>query len=294
MMNVRKTLIELGTPPVVVPVALQYLYFLPETSDPDSAGVIAVIQALQKGLRRLGHQIAVNGIFDAATVQAIDAISPPEGSWRVKTWIQILGDVVTAIQNPRARRAQLKAMSGYQSQGGIIDTLTSIGSGAAFLKWGYGASNKSNCAAADAATKSVFKSLQRQANRLLPIYGGSPVVEDGVIGTGTVGAMQKLSSVIGIYPMECTPIANNAILFATKIKIAADGRGIAADANTVAGSSGVRPQGPIVKSDEQLTDEKKKILGIPKGVFDEVLRYLPFAVGAAGLAWFLARKRKTA
>jgi len=279
-MNVSRTLATLGVPQATIPVAGQYLYFLPTTSDPDTQGVRIIIKALQVGLKRLGHNVLVNGVFDEATARAIDTVSQPAGSWQVKTWVQLLGNVVDALKNPQAQAMRLNALSGYTAQNGIFEDLMQIGPAAQFLKWGYGVTSTQNCAPADSATKTVFSALQRQINR-----NGGGIVEDGIIGKNTVAALQRLSSITGINPSTCADVANNAILIGMKLKSAADGKGVPDSAGKLVATSNERPQGTIYQSQEALTPDVKKQLAL-----GGLGQYLPYAFIAAGAAWFVLRR----
>lgn len=287
-MNVYKTLATLGVPPAFIPMAGQYLYYLPQTCDPDVSGTQVIIRALQTGLRRLGHSaIRVNGVFDEATVRAIDSVAPPAGSWQVKTWLQLLGAVADAIRNPASAQVKLRALSGYHASGDIWDDLKNIGPASSFLKWGYGVTSSSNCAPADSATKTVFIALQRQANRL-----GAGLVEDGVLGKATVSALQRLSSVTGVNPASCADVAGNAILIGTRLKAEADRQGVGATAGKPppAPSSSERPGGQIYQSKEQLTGDAKDKLGI--GIIEQLKPYAIYAFIAAGAAWFVFKRKK--
>lgn len=288
-MNPRSALSRLGVESRLVDLTIPYLYFLPRTSDPETQGVRLIIAAIQTGLRKLGHKsIRANGIFDLKTEAALNSISPPPGSWKVKTWIQLIYDVITAMDNPVSSYYELKALNSVASphpQGDFWEDLKAIGSGTAFLKWGYGATNKSNCAPADNNTKSVFQGLQRQINRL----SSMPIVEDGVIGANTVRAVQALSSVIGFTPTSCADIANQAVLIATKLKMAADARGVSADANKfVAVAPPVQPVGTVFRSQETFDAAKKS------GVATKGLKeYLPFIAIAGFAAWAANEYRKS-
>jgi len=286
-MNIRETLINLGTPAVVVPVVEQYLYLLPETTDPDMQGTAYMIRAIQVGLRRLGHKVALSGVFDEATVRALNSVSLPAGSWRRKTWIQILNDVDDAVRNPRSRAVALRAGSGYTQQQGWFDDAKSFALGLAgsLVKWGFGTS-KTVCVGADAAAKSVFLAVQRQANRL-----GGGIKEDGVIGPATVAAIQKLAGPAGMSPSTCADVANNAVLIGMRLKAEADRRGLPADAGKVAAQlSAEKPVGPIYESKESLDAMAKRSLGMSPGVGT----YLAVGVAAAGVGWLVFRRRKAA
>jgi hypothetical protein len=73
----------------------QYAFMIPRTTDPDAQGVIMMVEAVQRGLQRIGANVQVSGILDQATVNALSRVSGP--SWHGKTWLQLLGDISDAI-----------------------------------------------------------------------------------------------------------------------------------------------------------------------------------------------------
>jgi hypothetical protein len=98
-----------------LPMAMQYAFMIPRSTDPDAQGVILMVEAVQRGLQMLGASVQVSGILDQTTVNYLRRVSGL--SWHGKTWVQILGDLSSAIQRRMTLRPQ--GLSGYTSVSGI-------------------------------------------------------------------------------------------------------------------------------------------------------------------------------
>jgi hypothetical protein len=107
-------------------VAAQYVFMIPRTTDPDAQGVIMLVEAVQRGLLRMGAGVKQSGILDQATVDALRRISGPE--WHGKTWLQILGDVSDAIDRRVWLGRSVRPLGEYVSMSGI-----EISTGAVFV-----------------------------------------------------------------------------------------------------------------------------------------------------------------
>jgi hypothetical protein len=94
--DVPSILAEFGVGRYTSPMAQQYVFMIPRTTDPDAQGVIMLVEAVQRGLKRLNAHLDVSGILDQRTVDYLRQISGP--SWHGKTWLQILGDLSDAAQ----------------------------------------------------------------------------------------------------------------------------------------------------------------------------------------------------
>ena len=92
--DVRAMFLELGARPALIPMGQQYAFFLPVTTDPYAQGVMLIVECLQKGLNKLGCNLKVDGGLGEKTSACIEKVSGPK--WRQKSWVQIMGDVLTA------------------------------------------------------------------------------------------------------------------------------------------------------------------------------------------------------
>jgi hypothetical protein len=92
--DVPSILAEFGVGRFNSPMLQQYVFMIPRTTDPDAQGVIMLVEAVQRGLQRLGAPVRPSGILDQRTVDYLRRVSGP--SWHGKTWLQILGDLSDA------------------------------------------------------------------------------------------------------------------------------------------------------------------------------------------------------
>jgi len=189
--NVREMLLVMGTPPYLAEMSIPYVWFTPGTIDPDSQPVMQLIEALQRGIKRLGYPgVKVNGVMDRQTAQALDRISGPE--WKSKAFIQLMGDVIAAVRNPgratdRAAWRKARKMVGAKiGLHGYMDLGETTDSGGMSLTFGRGIRNPANMVPIDGMTRGVFEELQREINRI----GGSVAV-DGIIGEDTLRGYEK-------------------------------------------------------------------------------------------------------
>ena len=99
--NARQMLMDLGSKPSLATMALPYVWFLAGTTDPDAQGVIEIVNAVQRGLQKLGYKVMVSGVLDRPTAEALDRLMPPKGVWVNSTWIVIMQAILRAIRGPR-------------------------------------------------------------------------------------------------------------------------------------------------------------------------------------------------
>jgi hypothetical protein len=311
--NARSMLLDLGVGSFVADMSIPYLWFVPGAADPDSPAVIEIIKAMQRGLRSIGYgNIKVNGVLDRETAAALDQVSPPRGSWMEKSFIQLLGDIISATKNPDrvAHKASFGGgLGGYFNyQGkppgplpgymvglppgplgmdGLLDTP---------LTFGQGTKNKTNIIPIpkkSGPTYAAFKNLQRQLNRVLSLIpGGGRIAEDGIIGQETLDGLRRVKSAMGIFgiPLKfenTLDVANRAVSLADALKTYADERGASTRANvgaatTAASISEPTPARPIISAHTEMVQSTSAIK-----------KYAPFLLGAAVIAWFAATQKKT-
>ena len=101
--DIRSMLEQLGVGSPLIEIAIEMAFFLPRTTDPYSAGMIILVKAVQRGLNKLGFDLDVDGGLGERTVAAITAVSGPR--WYDKSWVQIMGDVLSEKPLPRGRAA---------------------------------------------------------------------------------------------------------------------------------------------------------------------------------------------
>lgn len=301
----------LGVSWQLINLPLPYLWLLPQTSDPDTAGVIEIVRAIQRGLIKIGFgNVRLNGTLDAETAKALRRVS---GSWENKAWIQIINDVLSTMRDPeRATRAIAAVMGGmgdyiaYEPGPGepfgagplpgklvgtppgplgLGETATNEG---VSLTWGAGVSGKGSCVPiprSSGATYKAFINLQRQINRVSSKFGGTKIAEDGVLGSGTLAALAKINaSIAQNFPTaSCGVLASRAVEIGNFLKNYADTMGIKADAGK---PGGMLASVPIVGAALQPAgDEDSPTVAALK-------KYGPFFALAAGVAWFVAKQRK--
>jgi hypothetical protein len=307
----QKSLRDLGVSWQLINLPLPYLWLLPQTSDPDTAGVIEIVRAIQRGLVKIGFgDVRVSGTLDAATAKALRRVSGP---WEGKAWIQIINDVVSTMRDPeRAARAAAAIAGGLgdyiayepgpaEPYGagpfpgrligtppgplGLGETATDQG---VSLTWGAGVSGRGTCVPIpqkSGVTYKAFVNLQRQINRLSSKFGGTKIAEDGVLGTGTLAALAKLNASIGQqFPTaSCGVLASRAVEIGSFLKNYADTMGLKADAGK---PGGVLAKVPIVGAALQPPSDADST------AVATLKKYGPFFALAAGVAWFAAKSRK--
>jgi hypothetical protein len=92
--NLRAQLLQLGTNQSVATLALQYMSFLPRTSDADAQGVQAIIKGLQ---RHFG--LPATGYLDAKTGAYIRRVCGP--NWFDMNWASIMSHVLASPRGPQ-------------------------------------------------------------------------------------------------------------------------------------------------------------------------------------------------
>lgn len=92
--DVRQMLLELGVGSFNAEMAIQYAFMLPRTVDPYAPGVMILMEALQRGLNKLGCDLFVDGGLGAETEQGLIAVSGSR--WYDKSFVQLMGDLLTA------------------------------------------------------------------------------------------------------------------------------------------------------------------------------------------------------
>ena len=324
--TVREMLINFGVPDYLASPAIPFMQFTPSYSDPDSPQTIQVIKGLQNGLRMLGyHKVKSTGVFTVDSAIATKEISGP--AWRDKTWIQLYGDIQSALENPSKKAHDMETDMGlgsyFEYHGppvgplpgrligtppgplGMGDTASDQG---VVLTFGKGIKNPSNMVPIDANTKSAFVNLQKQTNRILSAMNASLVSEDGIIGVETLAGFRRAAEygvskaqtwgekataeiLKGFLSKTTTAgIASVAISAAIVMKQVADNIGAAASVSTAA----AKPKAPI-KIDS--TSVPMTVSDIQKDeLVGKLKKYAPYAGIAVGAAlafkYFGKKKRK--
>lgn len=169
----------LGVGPFNAPMAIQFAFMMPRTTDGDAPGVLVLVDAAQNGLRSLGYRVEDNGVFGPMTQAAIAKVSGPR--WRDKTWAQILGDIISAPKRSRGAHVGL---------GETFYELEALGDSFGGLTWSHTA--RGSCSPSNTATLNAFKRYQHAANRVASKIGVGQIAEDGVLGDRTVDQARKI------------------------------------------------------------------------------------------------------
>ena len=257
-MTLRKQLLSLGLSERHVSLAIPYMFFSPESVQTTAAGVIEIVRAVQRRLRRLGFEVRSSGRVDVATTRALDSLFPPAGSAVRMPFSLIVAGVL------RARSVSRLSLSG-----------ASIAKG-----WKHG-KDKKNCIGIG-SFRSTFQHLQRGINRFSKKLGTPRVGVDGVIGPATVRAAQTIAARIYSPPAElwsqatCEVLADNASAIATSFHSKADALGAPKSGPT---APAPRP-GPVTA-------------GLPASSGGASLRkFLPFVLLAGGVVLVASRLKK--
>ncbi len=311
--NVREMLLNLGVGSFVADIAIPFVWFTPGTIDPDSASVIEIIRALQRGLRKLGYrQVRVSGGLDRATARALDQVSGPPGAWMQKALIQILGDVSSALKDPDRAMHKIEFRGGglggyFTFQGTPPGPLPGLppgplGMGATAedagiaLEFGLGVRDKTNIVPipkSSGGTFAAFKNLQRQINRALStIPNGGRISEDGIIGGGTLVGLRKIKSAMGFLGGLITvgstlSVAERSVTIANALDTFADQRGAPPKVNigsSVTNASISEPTPPPVTS--------QQVASIQRSASIKKFAPLLLIAGVGGVAWFATQKKR--
>ena len=90
--DLRDMLLAAGVGQYTASMAIQFMNFLPTTTDPYAAGTIELVKGLQRLLNQRGAKLAVDGGLGEKTAQAFVKYAGPR--WMDKSWAQIYGDVL--------------------------------------------------------------------------------------------------------------------------------------------------------------------------------------------------------
>jgi hypothetical protein len=321
--NVRTMLLSLKMPSFLIDMAIPFMWFTPGAVDPDSPSVIEIIKGLQRGLLKLGSRVRVSGVLDNATAKGLDEIAGTEGEWMQKTWVQIYGDVLEAMDNPGRKAHKMRAAglgSYFEYDGpapgplpgwrvglppGPLGMYQDLGAtaidGGVELEFGRGTKDTNVIVPipkSSGPTLTAFKNLQRQINRLLSLKG-KRINEDGLIGAGTFKAFQTVQDAIGVsVPGDETTgtMAAHAITIANTLDQQATARNIPANANQGATTSSAASRAVAVAP--MSAAQAAAFTGGTGGggggdVMDALKKYLPFLLLAGGIAFFAAKSRKS-
>lgn len=167
-----------------------FLWFTPSGTDAMSPAIIVLVRALQANLSEMGFATRKDGLFDSMTSAAISQVAGPE--WRLKSWIQIAGDVLTARQQGRRAMSYTngaRSAMGDVGQAGYCSTSNPQGNCKPI---------SGICLPMDSASLASFKSLQREMNKALKANGRSLVSVDGRIGPQTLSSYKWIANKYGM------------------------------------------------------------------------------------------------
>lgn len=303
-------LLTLGVDSFLADMAIPFVWFAPGTVDPDSASIIEINKAMQRGLRRLGYkQVKVNGILDPQTAAALDQVSGPPGLWMQKSFVQILGDIINGMRNPDRTAHKIDALGGYFDYQGVPPGplpgyLVGLPPGPmgmdgvldSELTFGQGVKNKSIIVPIpkkSGPTFSAFKDVQRQINRLLSRHPKKGrISEDGIIGNDTFSGLKKAQDVFGqsiAHDESTLEMAKNARSVAAKLRSEADAMGIGANANKSGITPSVSKRAASEPTPAPMTE--KQASAFTSGSMGAIKKYVPFLLLAGGIAYFATKKK---
>ena len=308
MPDLRAMLLARKVPPYLVDIAIPYMFFTPGESDPDSAAAIEIIKGVQNGLQTAGFKVSTTGAVDSKTAKAMNKTSP---GWMQKSWVQIYGDVQSAIDNPAkvVSSQPRKALGSYFDYQGVppgplpgykvglppgpLGMGTTAMDAGVSLDFGQGVRDKTVLVPipqSSGPTYTIFKDLQRQINRVLSKVG-TRVSEDGILGKGTLAGLKKAQTIIGKSlpgTSSTLDMAEHAVTLGFLLHQAADAMGISKTANQ---GMVATAQAAVETTQGPLTPEQRKEHG-SSGIFDTLKTYAPYLAIAGGVAWFAAKQKK--
>lgn len=307
----RQILLDLGVASAVTTLAIPYVWFLPGAVDPDAQGVMEIVKAIQRGLRKLGFPVMVSGVMDREFAAAMNAMFRPRGAWTSTTWIVILDRVRKDLHaGKQYRAAVMSGMGDYHHHRGYGPVpgwmvglppgplglgATATDSGVS-LEFGTGIKNPTNVVPVpkdSGPTFEAFRNLQRQLNRVLStVPKGGRVDEDGIIGSGVKAGMDKLAAGLPLKVGNTVAIAEKAVSWGGIFKAIADKKGVGAGVNKGGSTSiarGTEPAVPPMSEEERLKRSAAgffSFLGqLPGG------KYLPFVALGVGAAYLAVKMR---
>ena len=311
--DIRSMLRELGTTDPLCDISIPSAWLIPGAADPDSAGVVIVNKALQRGLKKVGYEdVLVNGIIDVQTASALDHLSPPDGSWMHKTYVYLLAEVIEAVRHPSrvAKRIAASSLAGYfEVEGGPYGPIPGstigqppgpLGIGATSVDSGisleFGQSKKKTSFVpipkSSGTTFHAFTNLQRQINRLLSkSANGGRIDEDGILGKGTFAGFKRAQTVVGMSlagDESLLALAKNSVSTGSILRSEADSLGISPNANKGASvtSASLKEPTPLPMTKGEMSSFSGG------GVMSAVKQYVPFLALAGAVAWYASSTKK--
>lgn len=95
--DTRSMLLALGVGQYNAAMLASTMFLMPRTTDPSAQAVMFVIQGAQRGLQKMkAPGVVPNGLLDQPTQRALRQTSGL--LWANKTWVQIYGDVLDALE----------------------------------------------------------------------------------------------------------------------------------------------------------------------------------------------------
>jgi hypothetical protein len=227
--DLREMMLAAGIGNYNAAMGIQFMNFLPTTTDPYAQGTILIVRGLQRLLNKRGAGLAVDGGMGKATVRALVKYAGPR--WYDKSWSQLYGDIMDGrvwdgwdrVGRANDDRNSLEGlgMTRFSSDSHALghtayhhlgaDTATGVPYYCSVATPQGGCTPVAGVAKPmNAATLVVFQELQQAVNALLAAKNRAGanfelVDVDGRIGPGTVAALKILkglpdiASTIGLF-----------------------------------------------------------------------------------------------
>ena len=89
--SARSILLGLGVGETQATLAIGQMMMSPRASDPDAGATIVIVQAVQRGMNKLGCPLLITGRLDARTRECLAKVSGP--AWEARPWLDIAKDL---------------------------------------------------------------------------------------------------------------------------------------------------------------------------------------------------------
>lgn len=268
--DVIDSLLMLGMNRETATMTIPYVWFAPATTDPYSAVIIALVEAIQHTLLERSIPTRADGYVDARTSLALAKYAGPR--WKNRPWIHVIDDLLFKTPTKgRAVAAQKEmAMGYYGSLGGMSKT-----------DWCSDRNPQGNCAPIagvckpmDSGTLGLFKSVQREVNKIHAKQKKALIGVDGRFGPGTVRAV---NAIMGTNFGHCDDLAARADTILTGLASLAAGLPQPPDPRPTAPPSVAGPGGTVTHPPDDVITA-----GLPIG--DRAMQFVKTPAGMASVA----------
>ncbi len=136
--NVRELLKAIGIGDFNATMIIQYMFVAPATTDPRSAPIIHLVQAMQQALLSMGADLQVSGYLDTPTATALYQVVGP--NWERISWADNIRAIVDARRVGFSAAPPVASVAipvAAPSMGGVFDFLPDVPGG--FLTYLIGA-----------------------------------------------------------------------------------------------------------------------------------------------------------